>query len=153
MVGACPHRLPALIGALLFVMTALAACATSAPANAVETIAASVLVEPSADRAQWYRDVEVPEGTDGYELLVAATDGQVEAEYFPEFRSHLVGSVLDVSPQGEEFWGVFLWNEQAGVWEPLVYGADWFSVKDGHVMAWALVEYSPDTLQLPVSVP
>ena len=137
--------------ALTLIGAVTAAC--SGPPAEASTIAASVLVEPSGDAAQWFRDVGVPDGTDGYELLLAATDGQVEAEYFAEFRSHFVETVLGVAPQGQQFWGVFLWNDQSGAWEPLQYGADWFSVKDGHIMAWALVEYSPDTPQLPASQP
>ena len=80
---------------------------------------------------------------DGYELLEIALDGEIESEWFPEYRSHFVKTILTVEPKGAEFWGVFVWNETTSGWEPLPIGADLFSVKDGHVMAWALVEYNP----------
>ena len=148
-------RVPAravLVAALALAAAALAAaCAADEPS--APPITASVLVEPSADGARWFRDVEVPKGTDGYELLEAVTEGDLQAEWFPEFRSHFVSGILGVAPEGSAFWGVFVWNETNGGWEPLPVGADLFSVKDGHVMGWALVEFDPETPQLPVSTP
>ena len=128
------------------------ACGASDIAEAV-TVRASVLVEPAAADARWFRDVEMPKGTDGYELLEAATEGALDATWYPEFRAHFVNEILGVAPEGSQFWGVFLWNESMGAWEPLPFGADLLSVKDGHVMGWALIEFDPDNPQLPVSVP
>ena len=128
------------------------ACGASDTAEVV-TVRASVLVEPAAADARWFRDVEVPKGTDGYELLEAATEGALDADWFPEFRAHFVKEILGVAPEGAQFWGVFLWNESTSAWEPLPFGADLLSVKEGHVMGWALVEFDPDDPQLPVSVP
>lgn len=116
-------------------------------------ITAGVLVEPQAGGETWFRDVSVPKGTDGYELLEAAVDGELESEWYAEYRSHFVGSVLGAEPVGSEFWGVFVWNEGTGAWEPLTMGADLFSVKEGHIMGWALVEYDADSPQVPTSIP
>ena len=116
-------------------------------------ITVSVLVEPAADEARWFRDVEVPEGTDGYELLEAVTQGDLVAEWYPEFRSHFVSAVLGTAPAGDAFWGVFVWSEANDSWEPLPVGADLYSLKNGHVMGWAVVEFDPDAPQLPVSTP
>ena len=79
--------------------------------------------------------------------------GNLEADWFPEFRSHFVKAIGGTAPEGAEFWGVFLWNEHSAGWEPLPVGADLLSVKDGHVIGWALVEFDPDQPQLPVSLP
>ncbi|MBM3940015.1 MAG: hypothetical protein FJ318_03800 [SAR202 cluster bacterium] len=129
----------------------LAACA-SLPATP-PVITASVLVEPAPGDARWFDDVQVPAGTDGYQLLVAATGGQVKADWFPQFRSHFVKRILGIEPPGTRFWGAFIWNETTMAWEPLPVGADLFSVKQGHIMAWAVVEYSPDRVALPASTP
>ena len=132
----------------------LAACGSdSATAVSSPAINASVLVEATADDPQWFRDVAVDKGTDGYELLLAATGGDIEAEWFAEFRSHFVKEILGVAPEGNAFWGIFVWNENTPGWEPLPVGADLFSVKEGHVMGWALVEFDPDSPQLPVALP
>ncbi len=131
----------------------VAACGSDQPTDAAETITASLLIEPDAADPRWYRDIEVAKGTDGYELLEVATDGQLVSEWFPEFRSHFVKEVLGIPPEGSAFWGVFVWNESSEAWEPLPVGADLFSVKQGHVMGWALVEFDPDALQVPVNRP
>ena len=137
----------------LALLTALAVACNSSPAAASPSINASVLVEASGSDAQWFRDLSVPAGTDGYELLETAVDGDLEAQWFPEYRSHFVNTILGKAPQGQQFWAVFLWNDSTNAWEPLPFGADLLSVKDGLVVGWALVEYDPDSPQLPTSVP
>ncbi len=139
--------------ALLAIVLLAAAAACARVELDAPPITVSVLVEPSSGGARWFRDVEVPKGTDGYELLEAVTDGELEAEWFPEFRSHFVSGILGVAPEGAQFWGVFVWNETNAGWEPLPVGADLYSVKDGHVMGWALIEFDADMPQLPVSTP
>lgn len=149
--GAAALLLP--LAALLLFAGFAVRCDSSPPETAPALIEASVLIEADASAPDWRRDVEAPKGVDGYELLDLAVDGDLEADWFPEFRAHFVKEILGVAPEGSEFWGVFLWNEGNGAWEPLPVGADLFSVKDGHVMAWALVEYDPENPQLPSSAP
>ena len=142
---------------LLLIAAAVAVAACSDDASTPGPIAASVLIEADASSPQWFRDVTASKGIDGYELLEEVVEGDVVSDWFPEFRAHFVKEVLGVAPEGSEFWGVFIWNEnandKAGGWEPLPIGADLFSVKDGHIMGWALVDYDPDQPQLPVSLP
>lgn len=142
---------------LLLIAAAVAVAACSDDASTPGPIAASVLIEADASSPQWFRDVTIAKGIDGYELLEEVAEGDIVAEWFPEFRAHFVKEILGVAPEGSEFWGVFIWNEnandKAGGWEPLPIGADLFSVKDGHIMGWALVDYDPDQPQLPVSLP
>ena len=142
-----------LLAALLLSAGVAVGCGSSAPAATPALIQASLLIEADESAPTWRRDIEAPKGVDGYELLETAVDGDLEADWFPEFRAHFVKEILGVAPEGSEFWGVFLWNEGNGAWEPLPVGADLFSVKDGHVMAWALVEYDADNPQLPVNTP
>ena len=131
----------------------LAACGGGPAATAVPVITASLLVESSPGNPYWARDIAVEQGSNGYELLEAATEGELVAEWYPEFRSHFVQEIRGVAPQGAAFWGVFVWNEDTLGWEPLSVGADLFTVEDGHIMAWALVEFVPDSPQLPVNRP
>jgi hypothetical protein len=138
----------ALVGVLL-----LAACGDGTTSVAPPPITASILIEPNADDPRWLRDVIVAKGTDGYELLEAAVDGDLVAQWFPEFRSHFVTEIQGIAPEGFAFWGVFLWNEGTEGWEPLPFGADLLSVKQGHVMGWALVEFDPDNPRVPLSTP
>ena len=142
---------------LLLIAAAVAVAACSDDTSTPGAIAASVLIEADAASPQWFRDVTVPKGIDGYELLEEVAEGDIVADWYPEFRAHFVKEVLGAAPEGSEFWGVFVWNEnandKAGGWEPLPVGADLFSVKDGHIMSWALVEFDPNQPQLPVSLP
>ncbi|MEX2430326.1 MAG: hypothetical protein WD645_00225 [Dehalococcoidia bacterium] len=153
MVGGPLQRL--LLSAFLLLMTTgvLSACGNSTPAASAETVSATVLIEPEAGEAQWFRDVAVPAGTTGYELLLAATDGEVEAEFSSEFQSHFIEGILGRTPEGQEFWGNFVWNDEAESWEPVPTGADLVTVEDGDVMGWALVEYDPSVADLPTARP
>lgn len=149
-------RLRAGAAAPLLLAAALAAaagCGSPAPEAAPALIEASVLIEADASAPDWRRDIEAPKGVDGYELLEMAVDGDLEADWHPEFRAHFVKEILGAAPEGSEFWGVFIWNEGNGAWEPLPVGADLFSVKDGHVMAWALVEFDAENPQTPANTP
>jgi hypothetical protein len=143
--------LPLLLVLGLFSVIAVA-CGSDQDLSA-PPITASVLVEPAEGAGTWFRDVSVPKGTDGYELLEAAVDGELESEWYPEYFSHFVGSVQGVAPEGAAFWGVFVWDEPSAAWQPLPVGADLYSVKEGHIMGWALVEYDPDSPQVPTSTP
>lgn len=137
---------------LLLLAAALAVGACSSDDEPALSISATLLVEERGE-AQWFRDVEVPKGTDGYELLELATDGQVEADWYPEYRSHFVNAILGAPSESPYFWLTFVWNETSEAWEPLPVGADLFSVKEGHVLAWALLDTSAEEPQTPASRP
>ena len=141
-----------LLAPLLLLATALAIGACSSGDGPAQSISASLLVEERGE-ARWFRDVEVPKGTDGYEFLELATDGQVESEWYPQYRSHLVNAILGTPSESPYFWLTFVWNENSGAWEPLPVGADLFSVKEGHVLAWALLDTSAEEPQSPATLP
>ena len=139
------RRLLSLLAILLASISLLTAACGSEQDLTLPPITASLLVEPSESEGSWFRDVVVPKGTDGYELLEAAADGHLEAQWHAQYRSHFVSSILGVEAVEAQFWGVFVWNEDTEAWRPLPVGADLFSVKEGHIMAWALVEYDSDS--------
>lgn len=142
-----------LLVCLLLAFAAVAVACGNSATPTTTPIHASVLIEPSPGDVHWYRDVAVPPGTDGYQLLNAAVDGAVEADWYPQYFSHFVNTIQGVAPAGSAFWSVFLWNQSTKAWEPLPVGADLFSVKDGIVMGWAIVQSNADHPQLPTSTP
>ena len=77
--------------AILLVIVSLLAAVGCAPVSTSsgEQITAHVLIEADA-YPRWYRGLEVRDGTDGYELLEIALNGEIESEWFPEYRSHFV---------------------------------------------------------------
>ena len=137
---------------LLLLAAALAGGACSSSDESAQSISASLLVEERGE-ARWFRDVEVPKGTDGYEFLELATNGEVESDWYPEYRSHFVNAILSAPSESPYFWLTFVWNETSAAWEPLPVGADLFSVKDGHILAWALLDTSAEGTQTPATRP
>jgi hypothetical protein len=147
------RKLPLVLLTLLASLSLFVVACGSEQDLTAPPITANLLIEPSEGAETWFRDVSVPKGTDGYELLEAAVDGELESEWFAQYRSHFVSSILGVEAVGAQFWGVFVWDEGTESWGPLPVGADLYSVKEGHIMAWALVEYDPDSPQVPTSKP
>ncbi len=140
---------PAAWAALLVVsLLLLAACAqarptatsptipTSAAVVKAETIKVSILVEASVTDTHWFRDVELPRGANAWELTETVAQGQVEAQFYPLYRSHFVDSIFGIKGANPNFWLIYAWSEASNKWEPLPVGADLFSLKDGHVLAW-----------------
>jgi hypothetical protein len=119
----------------------------SVPPAATHTV--SVLIEEGTGDPQWFRDIAVPQGSDAYQVLEQVTAGDLEATWHVQFRSHFVESIFGVENEGGRFWRIFLWDDFDAKWTPLPFGADWFSVKDGHVMAWLYA----DTSQFPADPP
>ncbi|MDA0988712.1 MAG: hypothetical protein O2783_06230 [Chloroflexi bacterium] len=121
--------------------------------TAVSTIQVGLLIQVSEEDVRWFRDVEVPKGTNAYELTERVTEGDLEANYYPAFFSHFVEALMGVANEGSNYWLTFLWNANQEQWEPLPVGADLFSLKDGHVLAWSYTDTSVEPSQLPSVTP
>jgi hypothetical protein len=138
-------------------LAALAGCTQSAPPTAtltpVQTYTVSMLIESGPNDARWFRDVQVPQGFDAYQVTALVTEGDLEATWYASFRSHFVESILGVKREGDNFWLIFLWDEFEEQWTPLPVGADWFSVKDGHTLAWAYTDTSQEPSAVPSQTP
>ena len=140
----------ALVALGLQLLSGCAQGSTSALApTPVLTFQVSLLIQLSTDEARWFKDVEVPKGTNGYGLTELATEGDLEAKWYAEYRTHFVEAILGVKSQDPNYWLIYQWNDSQAKWEPLPVGADLFSLKDGHVLAWAYV----DTSKKPAPVP
>ncbi|MDO8751251.1 MAG: hypothetical protein Q7K03_08930 [Dehalococcoidia bacterium] len=154
MLRARPLRAVQALGLLAVVglLLALAACGTQEKAAEPATIKVSMLVQSSKDDARWFRNVEVAKGTDAYELTEKVTQGDLRSTYSALYRSHFVDSILGVENKNPKFWLIYGWSEPEKKWEPLPVGADLYSLKDGHILAW----YYADTTNegaLPTATP
>ncbi len=140
-------------------MLALAACSQTATPAAestpapIPTLRVSLLVQVSEDDIRWFRDVEVPKGTDAYELTELVTEGNLDATYYPLFRSHFINGLLGVEGKDPKYWLLFVWDEGQAQWAPLPVGADLYSLKEGHVLAWAYTDTSLGPEQVPSASP
>lgn len=129
----------------------IAACGNSEASG--DSVTATLLIEADASLARWFDDVTLPAGGNGFELLVAAVDGELEATFSEEFGAHFVTGILGEIPSGNAFWGLFVWNADVKGWEPSTVGADLLTVDDGHIIAWAITTFDPGNPQLPTSQP
>ena len=127
---------------------ALAGCGGStapvATPTPLPTIQVSLLVHISEEDERWFRDMEVPQGTDAYGLTELATEGDLNATYYAQYRSHFVQGLFGVENADPRFWLIYRWNESEAAWEPLPVGADRFSLKEEDVLAWAYADTSQD---------
>ena len=121
---------------VLSLLLALSGCGDGDDASQTETIRVSMLIQVDENDARWFRDVEVPKGTDGYELTEKVTEGDLKSTYYSSFRSHLVEGLLGTDNSDSKYWIIYGWSESQSKWEPLPVGADLYSLKDGHVLAW-----------------
>jgi hypothetical protein len=139
-------RLFLLPGALvgLVALSVLGACTADEPDVQTETIQVSMLIQQTGQDPQWFRDVEVFKGIDAYELTELVTEGDIQATYYAAFRSHFVEGIFGVAGEDPNYWLVWVWSESQEKWEPLPVGADLYSLKGGHVLAWYYAPYSED---------
>lgn len=116
----------------------LVACSDSDEARKVPvgTVKASMLVQGEEAKPEWFRGIEIPTGTDAYAFTQIVTEGNMKSTFYPEYRSHFVEGIRGVENQPPHYWMIYIWNETTGKWEPLPVASDFFSVKDGHTLAW-----------------
>ncbi len=117
------------------------------------TIQVSMLIHFSESDVRWFRNVEAHNGANAYELTEQVTEGDMKATYYASFRAHFVEEIMGVANEGSTYWAIFLWNESQSLWELLPVGADLFSLKDGHVLAWAYTDSSAEPKQTPSVTP
>lgn len=114
-----------------------------------DKIKVSLLVHLNDNDIRWFRDVELSKGTNAYEFTERIAQGDMESTYYTLMFSHLVDSLFGTKNEAPRYWIIFLWDAARNQWGPLQVGADLFSLKNGHVLAWAYTEYSTDPIDLP----
>ena len=113
--------------------------ATSTP---IPTVKASMLVQSEEAKPEWFRGIEIPEGTDAYALTNIVTEGNIKSTFYPEYKSHFVEGIKGIENRPPYYWMIYMWNEATEKWEPLPVASDFFSVKDGHTFAWHYTDTS-----------
>jgi hypothetical protein len=96
-----------------------------------------MLIEKNGDEHQWFRDVQVPKGYDAYQLSELVLGEEIESDWFAAYQSHFVKSIMGKANHGNHAWILYLWDGFDQAWEPLPVGADWFSLEEGHILAWS----------------
>lgn len=78
----------------------------------------------------------IPIGFDMYNATLMATEGNVDATYFPEFEAHFVNSIMGVGGDEGFGWSAWAFDDIFSEWNALDIGADSFILKDGQSVAW-----------------
>lgn len=138
---------------VLFLTPVLVGCRRAEVKPTVETYTVSLLVQVSKEDIRWFRDVVVPKGTNAFELTQQVTKGDLKAKWFSQYRSHFVEAIFGVENKGKNFWLTWLWDEGEKKWTPLPVGADLFSLKNGHVLAWSYADTSREPTPPPAVTP
>ena len=99
----------------------------------------TILIDASTNVQIWHRDVSIPRGFDAFQLTELVTEGQLTATWYPSMKTHYIESMLGLDNSETNYWMVFLWDESGNTWQPLPVGADWFSLKNGHILAWSYI--------------
>ena len=117
-----------------------------------QKITVTVLFEFPGD-IRWFREVEVPFGTNAFEVTQMIVGDELIAQYSEVFGSHFVKSIWGMSNQGNSYWLTYLLNNEELQWEPLSVGSDRFVVKDGQVIAWFYADTGQVSEQYPSVLP
>ena len=102
-------------------------------APALTVVSVQFLVE-LPDAAPDWTIVPVPAGTDVWRATSVTYD--VEADWYPEFSSHLVRSIDGLHDTSELYWTLWLWNVDDEVWDHAQVGADHVTLDADVRIAW-----------------
>lgn len=102
-------------------------------APALTVVSVQFLVEVP-DAAPDWTIVPVPAGTDVWRAT--SVTYEVEADWYPEFGSHLVRSIDGLHDTPELYWTLWLWNVDDKVWDHAQVGADHLSLDADMRIAW-----------------
>lgn len=136
---------------VLSITSLLVVCGENQVTTQAEAIQVSLLIQVEETDTHWFRDVSIPNGTDAYELTELVVEGDVEAIYYPQYRSHFVDSIFGIANEAPKYWLAWVWSKAESKWEPLPVGADHYSLKEGHVLAWYFAEPSLEGNPPPVT--
>ncbi len=143
--------MPASLALVVLALFFLAGCGGNDADGEAPPIHVSMLIQVSQDDARWSRDVEVVHGANAYELTEQVTGGDLEGTWYPVYRTHFIDSLVGVANENPRYWLTYVWSESEAMWEPLPVGADLYSLKDGHILAWSYTDTSLDPSPPPVT--
>ncbi|MEM0075242.1 MAG: hypothetical protein QXG05_03975 [Nitrososphaerota archaeon] len=92
-----------------------------------------IKIEFSNGTYQWY-NITVQPGWNLYIATLVATNGSLQATWYPEYGEHFVTGILGVQNTNSEYW--FLWVYQNASWQIAQVGADDLPANNGTVYAW-----------------
>lgn len=101
----------------------------------VNPITANVLFYFGNGTRRWYNNTQVQPGWSLYIATVVIMNGNVKAQWYPQYQSHFVTGIGGVSNARSNYWFLWTYNKTAS-WQLAQVGADQLNVYNGSVYAW-----------------
>jgi hypothetical protein len=109
--------------------------------------AADILIDFGNGTLHWYNNTQVQTGWNMYTETVVLSDGNLQAQWYPQYQEHLVTGIDGVSDSNTMDWTIWTYNRTAS-WQPAAVGADELPVYNGSVFAWTYcgetASYAPE---------
>ncbi len=96
---------------------------------------ANILFDFGNGTRHWYNSTEIQPGWNMYIATVVLTNGNLQAQWYPQYQEHFVSGIGGVSNSKTMFWFLWTYNKTAS-WQTAQVGADNLPVYNGSVFAW-----------------
>ncbi|MDA4128397.1 MAG: hypothetical protein OK422_02910 [Thaumarchaeota archaeon] len=96
-----------------------------------------VLIEFENGSRTWFNNTAIQPGWNLYVETVVLTKGNMGAQWFPQYGSHLVKSLFGASSTQTKFWFVWSYNQTTS-WQLASAGSDQLIVFNASQYAWTL---------------
>lgn len=98
-------------------------------------IRASVLFDFGNGTRRWYNETQIEPGWNLYIATVIMMNGNVNAQWYPQFGSHFVTGIAGVTNTKTNFWYIWAYNKTTS-WQLAQVGADQLKMYNGSIYAW-----------------
>jgi hypothetical protein len=108
---------------------------------------ADVLIDFGNGTRLWFNDTRVQPGWNMYVETVVLSQGDLQAQWYPEYQEHILTGIDGVSNSQTMDWFLWTYNETSS-WQTSPVGADLLPVFNGSVIAWTYcgetASYAPE---------
>jgi hypothetical protein len=113
----------------------------------ISLYSADILIDYGNGTMRWYNDTQVQPGWNMYTETVVLSNGDLQAQWYPDYQEHLVTGIHGVSDSQSMSWFLWTYNGTAS-WQTAQVGADDLPVYNGSVFAWTYcgetASYAPE---------
>jgi hypothetical protein len=96
---------------------------------------ADILLDFGNGTRHWFNGTQVQPGWNMYIATVVFSNGNLRAQWYPQYQEHFVSGIDGVSDSNSVYWFLWTYNSTAS-WQVAQVGADDLPVYNGSVFAW-----------------
>ncbi len=112
-------------------------------------LSANLLVDFGNSTYRWENNTAIQAGWNAYTFTLIATNGDVNATWYPQYAEHFVTGIEGVTQTSTEFW--WFWTYIGGTWQLGQTGPDPVTVLNGTSIAWTFC--AENSTYLPTCTP